>query len=304
MSKKVVRLLGLYEDDLRVRYAERTSGDYVAHVAAFLRWLDGKGIAFLDARTDDICAYQSSLFALRKKGKPYSAGFQMNRLKAIKSLYRFLFRRRYLLADPAAAVEYPRVERRLPRSILTEKEAARVVEAPSGRSPRALRDRALLETLYATGVRASELINLTPQDVDTEERVLRVVRGKGGKDRTLPMTRAAARAIEAYLVRGRSTLARKGPLPHLFVADRGGPLQREALHQIVSRAATKAGIKKRVTCHGFRHAMATHLLRHRADIRHIQALLGHSSLATTERYTRVEVRDLARVLARAHPRGR
>jgi integrase/recombinase XerD len=250
-------------------------------------------------------AYQSALYAQRKKdGKPLSSGAHKNAVIAIKSFFHFLYRRGYLLADPAAAVEYPRIERRLPRTILTRDEAVRILEAAKGRTPRVLRDRAILETFYATGIRVSELANLTPDDVDTEERILRVVLGKGRKDRNVPLTRAAAAAIEHYLLHARAQLVGKKNARFLFLANRGGRMDASTLNKLVQEWAKKARVKKRVTCHTFRHSVATHLLRGHADIRHIQALLGHASLQTTERYTHVEISDLQEVLRRAHPRGR
>jgi site-specific recombinase XerD len=177
-----------------------------------------------------------------------------------------------------------------------------------------LRDRAMLETLYGTGIRVSELIHLKPADVDTEERVLRVIAGKGRKDRNLPLTQPAAKAIEAYLVHGRPALlglrggAKARPRagsPWLFVGRRRAPmLDRSAMVKLVKHWAKKARVRKNVSCHTFRHSIATHLLRARADIRHIQALLGHADLSTTERYTHVVISDLKRVVERAHPRGR
>jgi integrase/recombinase XerD len=305
VSGKAKRVLRLYEEDLEVRYGPRTAVEYRAHVGAFLPWLDARGIDFTQARTFDLQAYQSDLYAARKRdGKPYSIGAQINRLKAIRSLYRFLYRRGLALHDAAAAVEMPRGEKRLPRVILSQAEVRRILAEPAGRAPRVLRDRAILEVLYGTGLRAGELINLAVEDVDTEDRVLRVVLGKGRKDRHVPLTRAAADAIEAYLVKGRPALVGRRKRPHLFLTATGFPLNRGPLNVMVRGWATQAGVKKRVTCHTFRHTLATHLLKGRADIRHIQALLGHESLSTTERYTRVEVSDLKKVLERAHPRGR
>ena len=315
MSGKTRHLLRLYEDDLSLRYAERTVPEYLAHLRAFFAWLDRQGLTLTALRRADLQAYQTELFALRKKdGKPYSAGFQVNRLSALKSFFGFLVRRRILLADPTAGLERPRLETRLPRAILTPSEARRLVQAPDTHTPTGLRDRAILETLYGTGIRASELIQLSPFDVDTEEGMLRVVRGKGGKDRNLPLTRVAAQAIQAYLAQGRPKLlaaSRTGggiyPMKaprRLFVSPRGGILYRATLERLVRVWAKKAGIKKRVSPHVFRHSVATHLLKRGADIRHIQALLGHACLSTTERYTRVEISDLQAVVRRAHPRGR
>ena len=305
MSAKVSRLLRLYEDELRMRFSERTAPDYLGHVGFLLRWLQERGVGLLEARPADLFAFQAHLLTLRQKdGRPYAASFHSRRLSALKNFFRFLFRRGYVLHDPAAALELPRVDKRLPRTILTPLEARRILESARGRSPLALRDRAILETLYATGIRAGELANLTPYDVDTEEGVLRVVLGKGRKDRNVPLTRAASRAIEAYLVHGRPCLAGVRNAPQLFLQARGGKMLRSTLSGMVRMRARAAGVKKRVTCHTFRHSVATHLLKGRADIRHIQALLGHASLGTTERYTRVEISDLQEVVRRAHPRGR
>ncbi len=186
----------------------------------------------------------------------------------------------------------------------TREEMLRLLNAVRGKSPKALRDRAIFETLYATGMRVAELCALRVGDVDTEDLVARIVMGKGRKDRNVPLTPAAGRAIEAYLMLARAKLLGRAPRKELFVGERGAKLHRAVVNKIILPWARKAGIKKHVTCHTFRHSVATHLLRNRADIRHIQVLLGHSSLRTTERYTRVEIADLKRVVARAHPRGR
>jgi integrase/recombinase XerD len=277
----------------------------MAHVHAFLEWLRVKGLDILDVMAKDLHAYQSALYAFRRSnGRPYAAAYQGTRLVVLKHLFRFLLRRGYLMHDPASELELPRLEKRLPRTILTPLEARKIIEAPDTKTPRGLRDRAILETLYATGIRVSELSNLTPYDVDTEERVLRVLLGKGRKDRNVPLTRAAGEAIEAYLLKGRPKLQGRQKQRFLFLQDRGNKLDRATAARMVSAWADEAGVKKHVTPHTFRHSVATHLLKGRADIRHIQALLGHASLGTTQRYTRVEVSDLKQVIERAHPRGR
>jgi integrase/recombinase XerD len=304
VSTKTLRLLRLYEDDIRVRYEAKTAHEYLREVGSFLAWLENRGVALALARTEDVLSYQSFLYAQRKpNGKPYSSGNLKNRIKALKSFFRFLYRRRYLLHDPAASVDYPRSERRLPRVILTREEARKILEAPDPMTVTGLRDRAILETFYATGIRAGELSNLTPDDVDTEERVLRIVLGKGRRDRRVPLTRAAAEALDHYLAKARAKLVRREKR-FLFLQNRGSRMDSGTLNRIVRHWAAAARVKKRVSCHTFRHSVATHLLKGRADIRHIQALLGHASLATTQRYTHVELQDLQEVIRRAHPRGR
>jgi site-specific recombinase XerD len=300
----VRRVFALYEDELQLRYAERTVPAYLQHVRMLLAWMEARGVTLAQIRTEDLIAFQSELLARRHEdGRPYSLGAQINALSAVKSFFRFLFRRGYLLHDPAAALEFPQGEKRLPRTILSKTEACRIIEAASGRSARARRDRAMLETLYATGLRVSELVGLHLDDVNIEDRVLRIRRGKGGRGRSVPLTVTATEAIERYLVVRGDLLSARGS-SQLFVADKGGRLHRAIVSRIVRRLALRAGLKKHVTCHTFRHSVATHLLRGRADIRHIQVLLGHSCLSTTERYTRVEVRDLLKVIDRAHPRSR
>ena len=303
VSAKTMRLLTLYEDDLRVRYEPKTAHEYLRDVSCFLAWLGERGVALVSARTEDVLAYQSHLYGQRKpNGKPYTSGNLKNRIKAVKGFFRFLYRRGYLL-QTRASVEYPRIESRLPRVILTREEARKIIEAPDTKTVTGLRDRAILETFYGTGIRCAELSNLTPDEVDTEERVLRVVRGKGRRDRNVPLTRAAAEAIDLYLVKARPKLMRREKR-FLFLQNRGSHMDSGTLNRMVHQWAKAAGVKKRVTCHTFRHSVATHLLKGRADIRHIQALLGHASLATTERYTHVEIQDLKEVIRRAHPRGR
>ena len=303
--EKASKLLKRFEDHVFVRYAPRTASGYLRAVGVFVGWLAERGLALPDVRTDDVLAYQMDVFNARKKdGTPYSSAEQLHRLSALKTLYRFLCRRGLLLHDPTAAVEYPRQEQRLPRGVLSLKEARRIVEAPATHTPLGLRDRAVLEVFYATGIRASELANLTTQDVDVEERILRVVRGKGRKDRNVPLTTAAAEALQAYLLEGRPHLPRATRSSLLFLAQRGGRMHTATLNDVVQLWAKKVRIKKKVTCHTLRHTVATHLLKGGADIRHIQALLGHASLSSTQRYTRVEIQDLLQVVKRAHPRGR
>ncbi len=316
LSAPALRLLRLYEDSVKARYAAKTVERYLFDVRYLLGWLEERGVGLVSVRSVDLEAYQAHLSALRKPdGSAYTIGSQQAWLIAMKNFFRFLYRRGELIHDPAAVIELGRMEYRLPRVVLTEDEARRVVSAPRGDSPLVLRDRAILETLYAAGLRVSELAALTIYDVDTEERLLRVVMGKGRKDRNVPLTRAAARAIEEYLAKGREAIVsgarlrgggpRRGERARLlFPAELGGKLQSAVVGKTVARWAKKAGVKKHVTCHTFRHSVATQLLRGGADIRHIQALLGHASLKATERYTRVEIQDLKRVVERAHPRGR
>jgi integrase/recombinase XerD len=305
LQRTTEKLLRLFEDHARVSYAEKTAKNLLRGVRRFVVWLEERGVALGDARTADIDAYQVHVSSLRQKDDtPYSIPEQHYRIAAVKALFRFLCRRSYLLSDPSGPVGYPRPEQRLPRGILTREEARRLVEAPDATGPIGLRDRAILETFYGTGIRAGELAKLKCTDVDVEDRLLRVVQGKGRRDRNVPLTRAAAEALELYLLEGRPRIRGAMRSRWLFLAKRGGPMYDALLNEVVQAAASKAEIDKHVTCHTLRHSVATHLLRGGADIRHIQALLGHECLSSTEVYTHVEVSDLSKVMKRAHPRGR
>jgi integrase/recombinase XerD len=295
----------LYADHLAVRYAKKSAQGYLMLAKRHLDWLAAHGVSLVDVRREDILAYQTALLAMRKADKTaFSTAYQVRQVSVLKSLYGFLYKRSFLLSNPASALEYPHVEQRLPRSILTIPEARRLVEAPDTKTFIGLRDRAILETLYSTGIRAGELANLKLSDIDTEERVLRVIMGKGRKDRNVPLTRSAAEAVEAYLKRGRPRIRGSQPSPLLFLALRGGKMHDDTLNAAIALWAKKINLGKHITAHSLRHSAATHLLKGGADIRHIQKLLGHSSLQATERYTRVEISDLKEVLKRAHPRGR
>jgi integrase/recombinase XerD len=303
--EKAEKVLKVYEDYLYTRYAPKSATGYLRAVGVFVAWLADRGLALGSVRPEDLLAYQLDVMSMRKRdGSPYSSADQHHRIASIKTLYRFLNRRGFVLFDPSAGMDYPRGEQRLPRGILSVEEARRLVEAPELGSPVGRRDRAILETFYGTGIRASELARLRTLDVDTEVRVLQVRLGKGRKDRNVPLTRAAAEAIEGYLAQARPGFPNASRSPLLFLAPRGGPMYSSALNGVVQRWAKKARIRNKITCHSLRHSMATHLLRCGADIRQIQVLLGHASLSSTERYTHVEIHDLQEVVRRAHPRGR
>jgi len=219
---------------------------------------------------------------------------------AIRGLYRFLRRERLVEGDPTAELAGPRPPRRLPK-VLAVREVRKLVEGVGGSDPLALRDRAALELLYASGLRASELCGLRLGDLDLLEGIVRV-RGKGGKVRLVPVGRHALAALQRYLSRGRPALARGGERSQLFLNGRGGPLTRHGLHLIVARHARRAGLVG-VTPHTLRHSCATHLLCGGADLRAVQELLGHSDPATTQLYTHLSAERLRAVYFAAHPRA-
>jgi integrase/recombinase XerD len=219
----------------------------------------------------------------------------------LRSFYRHLRRDGLLDADPTATLSAPRRTRKLPH-VLTRGEIERLLTQPRGTEPAALRDRALLELMYACGLRASEAIGLELMDVDVEDGVLRA-RGKGSKERVVPIGNAALSALRPYLERGRPALVKGSLEPHLFVNFRGGHLTRQGLYKIVRRHALTAGLADRMSPHTLRHTFATHLLAGGCDLRSVQEMLGHADVSTTQLYTHLSSERLKDVYFRAHPRA-
>ena len=236
-------------------------------------------------------------------GKPYRPASVARTLAAVRSFHKFLVREGDATDDPAEGVSRPKVPRNLPRP-LTVDEVSALVAAPGGDGkPATLRDQAILETLYGAGLRISELVGLDVDDVDLEEGSVRAV-GKGSKERVVPLGRYATKAVESYLVRGRPSLAGPRSGGALFLNQRGGRLTRQGTTNMIKAQAKRAGIRKRVTPHMLRHSFATHLLEGGADVRVVQELLGHASVATTQIYTLVTKDRLRKVYFEAHPRAR
>jgi len=222
---------------------------------------------------------------------------------AVRGLHRFAAREGMVDVDTAAAVKPPVPARRLPKALPVE-EVVAMIEAAADETPRGLRDRALLELLYGTGARISEAVGLDVDDIDPGDSAV-VLRGKGDKDRVVPVGRMALAALSDYLVRGRPALVAGGRgTPALFVNHRGGRLTRQSAWTALRRAAERAGITAAVSPHTLRHSFATHLLDGGADVRVVQELLGHASVTTTQLYTLVTVDRLREVYATAHPRAR
>jgi len=238
---------------------------------------------------------------------PLSAVSAARTLIAVRGFHRFAAAEGLTTVDVARAVKPPTPTRRLPKSISLDDVVA-LLEAAGGDSetdgPLTLRNRALLEVLYSTGARISEAVGLDVDDVDVQSRSV-LLRGKGGKQRLVPIGRPAVSALEAYYVRGRPDLARRGKgTPAIFLNARGGRLSRQSAWQVLQDAAERAGISGSVSPHTLRHSFATHLLEGGADVRVVQELLGHASVTTTQIYTLVTVSALREVWAGAHPRAR
>jgi integrase/recombinase XerD len=255
-------------------------------------------------REEDLVSFAQTLATKQSaRGRPLSPVTISSYLGTVRVFFSFLAKKGVLFTNPAARLPMPRAWK-LPRVALTQAEACRLVETPSADTEVGRRNRALLETLYGTGIRLSECVRLDLTDVDLGEGTLLVRCGKGRKDRLLPFPARAAAALDLYLRESRPWLARRASEQALFISRDGGRLKPITVQFVVWWHAKRAGIRARISPHMLRHACATHLLRGGADVRHIQELLGHERLETTAVYTRVEIQDLRDALARAHPRER
>jgi integrase/recombinase XerD len=232
---------------------------------------------------------------------PVAAATLQRKAACLRSFYRHLRREGTIDHDPTAELRGPRKTQKLPE-VLSRDEVNRLLSAPAGSSATALRDRALLEVLYACGLRASEAIGLTLDDVDLEEEFLRA-RGKGSKERLVPIGREAITALKAYLTRARPALVGLGSERHVFVNRRGGSLSRQGLYKIVQGYAGAVGLRERMSPHTLRHTFATHLLAGGCDLRTLQEMLGHADIATTQLYTHLSTERLRDVYFGAHPRA-
>jgi integrase/recombinase XerD len=236
------------------------------------------------------------------RGTARSISSQNHAIIAVKNFFRFLKNEGYLAHDPAEPLRCAREPHMLPRNILTPQEALKIIEAPDTGSLLGYRDRTILEVLYATGIRKSEVMNLTVADVNFEEELLRINGGKGAKDRVVPLTSVACSYLENYIKAIRPDLLGNNQSQALFISFRGRPISRNALGDLATKYGKKAGIKKHMTCHLWRHSCATHLVKNKANLRHVQEILGHRSLSTTERYLHLTISDIKEAHRKFHPR--
>lgn len=249
--------------------------------------------------------YQRHLYAQRKAdGTPISVAFQYNQLSALRALFRWLTRKNYILANPASDLDLPKLTQVLPRHVLSVAEVERIVSVPDLHTPVGLRDRAILETLYTTGMRRKELAGLKLDDLSFSRLTVAIRKGKGGKQRIVPMGERAAFWIERYLSASRPDLVIEPDERWLFIGIRGDPLHPDALSSLVRRYFDEAGIRAGGSCHLFRHTAATLMLENGADVRYVQELLGHAYLSTTQVYTRVAITKLREIHAATHPGAR
>lgn len=276
--------------------SDNSRASYQRDLWRYAVWLNGRGLELVQADRAELQAYLN--WRLEQQLKSSSTS---RLLSCLRGFYRFLLRERYLDVDPTLNLDNPRLARPLPKT-LTENEVERLLAAPDCYDVLGLRDRAMLEVLYASGLRISELVGLQLEQVNQRLGVIRVV-GKGDKERLVPVGDEALRWIEKYLHSARPELVRSTREEALFLSQRGQQMTRQAFWYRIRRYAVESGIDKPLSPHVLRHAFATHLLNHGADLRVVQMLLGHSDLSTTQIYTHVANHRLQSLHQEHHPRG-
>ena len=277
--------------------SRNTLDAYRSDLLQFGRFLEGRDMGAAHATSADVADFLAELGS-----KSASPATIHRKAACLRSFYRHLRREGVRDSDPTASLSAPRRGRKLPQ-VLSRGEVDKLLGQPRGTEPAALRDRALLELMYACGLRASEAISLAVGDVDLEDGLLRA-RGKGSKERIVPVGQRALSAVRVYVQRGRPQLIRRKPEEkNLFVNFRGGPLTRQGLYKIVRRHAVTAGLADRMSPHTLRHTFATHLLAGGCDLRSVQEMLGHADVSTTQLYTHLSSGRLKEVYFKAHPRA-
>lgn len=298
VSAADIRLVETFTDALWMErgLSANTLSAYRSDLLAFAIWLNLQHTTLTQARRDQLLAYLA--VRVQQGNRPRSTA---RLLSSLRRFYRYQVREGRLTEDPSARIDAPKLGRALPKS-LTEAEVETLLAAPVVADPLGLRDRAMLEVLYASGLRVSELVNLSLDQVNLRQGVVRVV-GKGNKERLVPLGEEAVAWLERYLAEARHDLVQGRLNEALFPTRRGGAMTRQAFWQLIKRYAQLAGIGKPLSPHTLRHAFATHLLNHGADLRVVQLLLGHSDLSTTQIYTHVARERLKDLHSRHHPRG-
>lgn len=273
---------------------------------ALVAVLDGLGVTNIaELDHDALATYREELaWHVTPKGTPLTARSQAECLGHLRAFCRFLVREDWLITDPSARIPSPSRLRPLPRAILEPKEVQAIMAQPDMRTATGQRDRMILEVLYSTALRREEVSNLKLQDVETATGYVQVRQGKGGKDRVVPLGQSVCQLIETYIAGVRGDWVNADATDYLFLNRWGNRMQPNSVWAVVHKCVRWAGIKKPVSTHTFRHSCATHMLRNGAPIRHLQEMLGHVSLETTQIYTRVTINELKAAHSQYHPRAK
>jgi integrase/recombinase XerD len=284
-------------------YSPETAKTHGYQLARFIAWCAARSIVQPDALTRAVLeAYVKALYYYRKKdGKPLSRRSQASLFESAVIFVHWLTREGHLTFDPSATIEHPRAEKTLSGPALTEDEAERALNGIDVSTPLGVRDRAMLELLYATGMRRVELVGLRVADIDRERETALIRHGKGGKERVVPIGERALEWLERYLAEVRPSLVREPDDGALFLSRRRTPVNRDRLTMLVRRHLVASGFTKRGAAHVFRHTAATLMLENGADLRMIQELLGHAYLSSTQVYTKVSIEKLKEVHTKTHP---
>jgi integrase/recombinase XerD len=297
-------LLNLYLAWLKVsNFADTSVRNSGYDIRFFMKWCETRGISEPREVTYQILLnYQRWLYIYRKKdGKPLKTTTQLKRLVLVRNFFKWLSKKNHIVFNPAADLDLPRKNHELPRAVLSHEDVESVINQPDIDSPFGLRDRTILEILYSTGIRRKELYELKIYDIERAEGVILIRKGKGGKDRRIPIGARALKWIEKYLKEVRPSLVQGKDDQDLLLTYTGKPLSTNGLGKLVHKYIEAAGIKKRGSCHMFRHSMATQMLEGGADIRFIQEMLGHKKLDSTQIYTKVSIGKLKEVHTKTHP---
>jgi integrase/recombinase XerD len=304
--REMKALLERYLEWLHItNYSERTVKNQRANLGYFIQWCEQRGVTKPTEVTRQIVVrYQSWLYHYRSDtGKPLSFRSQNVRLSPVRGFFKWLARYHHILTNPAADLDLPRYEKRLPKHILTVREVEQVLNQVDIRDPLGIRDRAILETFYSTGMRRLELIGLRIYDLDSDRGTV-LVHGKGKKDRVVPVGERAVVWIEKYVNDVRPLLLVEPDDGTLFLTADGEALSPNRLSDIAGRYVRGIETGKTGACHLLRHSMATHMLENGADIRFIQEMLGHAELSSTQTYTQVSIRKLKDIHTQTHPSAR
>lgn len=299
-------LMAGYLEALKVRnYSAASVATYEGALGTFATWCEARALLRAGEVTRPILErYQRHLFYYRKaNGQALSVRSQHTLVTALRGFFRWLAKERYLLHNPASELQLPRLHKQLPKVVLTAEQAEAVLALPDVATALGLRDRAILEVLYSTGLRRKEVAGLTVWDVDSARGTVAVREGKGGKDRFVPIGERALAWLTKYLEEARPSLVVE-ETSVLFLSAYGLPFNAEELTHLVGRYVREAGVARGGACHLFRHSMATAMLERGADIRFIQAMLGHAKLDTTQLYTQVSINKLKEIHAATHPTAR
>jgi integrase/recombinase XerD len=273
-----------------------TIRSYLYDIQQLEKYVIAKNISLISVTHGDLRNFIRSLFDMG-----LSAVSINRKISAMKAFYRYCIHEQLIKINPALDLELLKIGRKLPQTLSIE-EISKIIDAAHEKTALGLRDRACLELLYASGLRVSELLNLTLIDVDMDSKLMRII-GKGNKQRLVPFGRQAAHALEDYLMTGRPLLTKQRSVPYLITNARGKKMSRMGFLKILRKYRIKSGITKRVTPHMFRHSFATHLLEGGADLRVVQELLGHADISTTQIYTHIDREYLKEVHRLYHPRS-